>query len=131
MMNFIQIEGLILISFDQCSVYVPKKLYEEASQVANDAVGNIRTVAAFCAEEKVMKLYQKKCTGPIQTGIRQGLVSGTGFGLSLFFLFSVYACSFYAGAKLVEKGKTSISDVFRVSYCPIIVTILDMKLFTH
>lgn len=108
-----------------------QKLYEEASQVANDAVGNIRTVAAFCAEEKVMKLYHTKCAGPIQTGIRQGLVSGTGFGLSLFFLFSVYACSFYAGAKLVEKGKTSISDVFRVSYCPIIVIILDMKLFTH
>ncbi|CAJ1940686.1 unnamed protein product [Sphenostylis stenocarpa] len=93
-----------------------KKLYEEASQVANDAVGNIRTVAAFCAEEKVMKLYQKKCAGPIQASIRQGLVSGTGFGLSLFFLFSVYACSFYAGAKLVQNGKTSISDVFRVFF---------------
>ncbi|KAL5149238.1 ABC transporter B family member 11 [Glycine soja] len=93
-----------------------KKLYEEASQVASDAVGNIRTVAAFCAEEKVMELYQKKCLGPIQTGIRQGLVSGTGFGLSLFFLFSVYACSFYAGARLVESGKTSISDVFRVFF---------------
>ncbi|XP_029129524.1 ABC transporter B family member 4 isoform X2 [Cajanus cajan] len=93
-----------------------KKLYEEASQVANDAVGNIRTVAAFCAEEKVMELYQKKCLGPIQTGIRQGLVSGTGFGLSIFFLFSVYACSFYAGARLVEHDKTSISDVFRVFF---------------
>ncbi|TKY54331.1 ABC transporter B family member 4 [Spatholobus suberectus] len=93
-----------------------KKLYEEASQVVNDAVGNIRTLAAFCAEEKVMELYQKKCVGPIQTGIRQGLVSGTGFGLSLFFLFSVYACSFYAGARLVENGKTSMSDVFRVFF---------------
>ncbi|XP_020228104.2 ABC transporter B family member 4-like [Cajanus cajan] len=93
-----------------------KKLYEEASQVANDAVGNIRTVASFCAEEKVMELYQKKCVGPIKTGIRQGLVSGAGFGLSLFFLFSVYACSFYAGARLVEQGKSSFSDVFRVFY---------------
>ncbi|XP_061354692.1 ABC transporter B family member 4-like isoform X2 [Gastrolobium bilobum] len=93
-----------------------KKLYEEASEVANDAVGNIRTVAAFCAEEKVMELYQKKCLGPIQTGIRQGLVSGTGFGLSLFFLFSVYACSFYAGARLVKDGKSSVSDVFRVFF---------------
>ncbi|KAK7363394.1 hypothetical protein VNO77_05536 [Canavalia gladiata] len=93
-----------------------KKLYEEASQVANDAAGNIRTVAAFCAEEKVMELYQKKCVGPIQTGIRQGLVSGTGFGLALFFLFSVYACSFYAGARLVENGKASNSDVFRVFF---------------
>ncbi|TKY45410.1 ABC transporter B family member 11 [Spatholobus suberectus] len=54
-----------------------KKLYDEVSQVANDAVGNIRTVATFCAD-KVMELYQKKCVGPIQTSIGQGLVSGTG-----------------------------------------------------
>jgi ATP-binding cassette subfamily B (MDR/TAP) protein 1 len=102
-----------------CVLYVPQKLYEEASQVANDAVGNIRTVAAFCAEEKVMELYQKKCVGPIETGTRQGLVSGTGFGLSALFLFCVYASGFYAGARLVEDGKTTISEVFRVSHCPI------------
>jgi hypothetical protein len=36
-------------------------MYEEASQVANDAVGSIRTVASFCAEDKVMELYRKKC----------------------------------------------------------------------
>jgi ATP-binding cassette subfamily B (MDR/TAP) protein 1 len=99
-----------------CSIYVSQKLFEEASQVAKDAVGNIRTVSAFCAEEKVMELYQKKCVVPVQTGKRQGLVSGIGFGISNFFLFCVYACSFYAGAQLVEKGKTSISEVFQVSY---------------
>jgi ATP-binding cassette subfamily B (MDR/TAP) protein 1 len=91
-------------------------MYEGASQVVNDAVGSIRTIASFCAEEKVMELYQKKCEGPIKAGIRQGLISGVGFGLSFFFLFSVYACSFYAGARLVENGKTTFSDVFRVSY---------------
>ncbi|XP_021822017.1 ABC transporter B family member 4-like isoform X1 [Prunus avium] len=93
-----------------------KKMYEDASQVANDAVGSIRTIASFCAEEKVIVLYQKKCEGPIKTGIRRGLISGIGFGLSLFFLFSVYACSFYAGARLVATGKTTFSDVFRVSF---------------
>ncbi|KAK2412279.1 ABC transporter B family member [Trifolium repens] len=93
-----------------------KKLYEEASQVANDAVGNIRTVSAFCAEEKVMELYQNKCVVPVQTGKRQGLVSGIGFAFSIFFLFCVYACSFYAGAQLVEHGKTSISEVFQVFF---------------
>lgn len=89
-------------------------MYEEASQVANDAVGGIRTVASFCAEEKVMQLYKKKCEGPMKTGIRQGLVSGTGFGLSFFLLFSVYATSFYAGARLVDAGKTTFADVFKV-----------------
>ena len=89
-------------------------MYEEASQVANDAVGSIRTVASFCAEDKVMELYKKKCEGPMKTGIRQGLISGSGFGVSFFLLFCVYATSFYAGARLVDAGKATFSDVFRV-----------------
>ncbi|KAK7284517.1 hypothetical protein RJT34_19263 [Clitoria ternatea] len=93
-----------------------KMMYEEASQVANDAVGSIRTVVSFCAEEKVMELYRKKCEGPTKTGIRQGLISGIGFGVSFFLLFSVYATNFYAGARFVDAGKATFSDVFRVFF---------------
>ncbi|KAK7264797.1 hypothetical protein RJT34_32408 [Clitoria ternatea] len=93
-----------------------KKLYEEASQVANDAVGSIRTIASFCAEEKVMALYQKKCEGPIKSGIRRGIISGIGFGVSFFTMYGVYACSFYAGARLVQDHKATFSDVFRVLF---------------
>ncbi|KAK7388086.1 hypothetical protein VNO78_22891 [Psophocarpus tetragonolobus] len=93
-----------------------KKLYEEASQVANDAVGSIRTVASFCAEKKVIELYQDKCEGPIKTGIRRGIISGFSYGVSFFMLYAVYACTFYAGARLVEDGKTTFSDVFRVFF---------------
>uniref|UniRef100_A0A3B5ZPN5 Uncharacterized protein n=1 Tax=Triticum aestivum TaxID=4565 RepID=A0A3B5ZPN5_WHEAT len=91
-----------------------KMMYEEASQVANDAVSSIRTVASFSAEEKVMDLYNKKCEGPLQTGIRTGIISGIGFGVSFFLLFGVYAASFYAGARLVEDKKTTFPKVFRV-----------------
>nr|KYP57750.1 ABC transporter B family member 21 [Cajanus cajan] len=93
-----------------------KKLYEEASQVANDAVGSIRTVASFCAEEKVMELYQGKCEGPIKTGIRRGIISGISYGVSFFMLYAVYALSFYVGARLVDDGKATMSDVFRVFF---------------
>ncbi|KAG7995641.1 hypothetical protein I3843_01G120600 [Carya illinoinensis] len=104
------------LSADAASMRVQPKMYEEASQVANDAVGSIRIVSSFCAEEKVMELYHRKCEGPIKTGIRQGLISGVGFGLSFFLLFAVYACSFYVGARLVEDGKTTFSEVFRVFF---------------
>ncbi|CAJ1949377.1 unnamed protein product [Sphenostylis stenocarpa] len=93
-----------------------KMMYEEASQVAKDAVGNIRTVASFCAEDKVMDLYRMKCEDPMKTGIWQGLISGLGFGVSFFLLFCVYATSFYAGARLVASGEASFSDVFRVFF---------------
>ncbi|KAL8224785.1 hypothetical protein R6Q57_017342 [Mikania cordata] len=93
-----------------------KLMYEEASQVANDAVGSIRTVASFCAEEKVMQLYRVKCEGPKKTGIKQGLISGIGFGVSFFLLFCMYAASFYAGARFVKAGITNFTDVFRVFF---------------
>lgn len=89
-------------------------MYGEASQVAKDAVGSIRTVASFCAEDKVMKMYSKKCEGPMKTGIRQGIVSGIGFGVSFFVLFASYATSFYVGARLVDDGKTTFDGVFMV-----------------
>ncbi|KAL2345535.1 hypothetical protein Fmac_006820 [Flemingia macrophylla] len=112
----IGMNGYLQMKFMKGSSEDAKMMYEEASQVANDAVGSIRTVASFCAEEKVMELYRKKCEGPMNAGIRQGLISGTGFGVSFFLLFSVYATNFYAGARFVEAGKASFSDVFRVFF---------------
>ncbi|XVF80461.1 hypothetical protein PTKIN_Ptkin15bG0075600 [Pterospermum kingtungense] len=108
--GYVQVKSMKGFSADS------KMMYEEASQVANDAVGSIRTVASFCAEEKVMQLYKKKCETPMKTGIRQGLISGLGFGISYFLLFSFYATSFYAGAQLVERDKTSFSAVFQVFF---------------
>ena len=90
-------------------------MYEEASQVANDAVGSIRTVASFCSEQNVMELYKKKCESSTKSGIRQGLISGIGFGLSFALLYCVLATIFYVGARLVENGTTTFPDVFRVS----------------
>ncbi|KAL1552967.1 ABC transporter B member 11 [Salvia divinorum] len=91
-----------------------QKLYEEATQVASDGVGNIRTVASFCAEEKVMELHRRKCEQPVKLGTKHGLLSGAGFGMSVFFLYSVYAVSYYAGAQLVHAGHITFGEVFRV-----------------
>ncbi|XP_019418665.1 PREDICTED: ABC transporter B family member 11-like [Lupinus angustifolius] len=111
---FIGLNGYIQIKFMKGFSADAKIMYEEASQVANDAVGSIRTVASFCSEEKVMELYRKKCEGPMKAGIRQGLISGTGFGVSFFLLFCVNALCYYVGARFVDAGKATFSDVFRV-----------------
>ncbi|KAI6669203.1 hypothetical protein NL676_004088 [Syzygium grande] len=107
------VNGCVQVKFMRGFSADAKKMYEEASQVAIDVVGSIRTVASFCAEEEMMLLYKKKYEGPRRTGIRQGLISGIGLGMSTFLLFCVYATSFYAGARLVQNGKTTFSDVFR------------------
>ncbi|XP_048234162.1 ABC transporter B family member 11-like [Ricinus communis] len=112
----IGVNGFVQVKFMKGFSADAKMMYEEASQVANDAVGSIRTVASFCAEEKVMQLYEKKCEGPKKTGVRLGLISGIGFGMSSFFLFCFYATSFYAGARLVESGHITFADVFQVFF---------------
>jgi ATP-binding cassette subfamily B (MDR/TAP) protein 1 len=111
---FIGINGYIQIKFMKGFSADAKAKYEEASQVANDAVGSIRTVASFCAEEKVMEMYKKRCEDTIKSGIKQGLISGVGFGISFFVLYSVYASCFYVGARLVKAGRTNFNDVFQV-----------------
>ncbi|KAI8561875.1 hypothetical protein RHMOL_Rhmol04G0376000 [Rhododendron molle] len=93
-----------------------KATYKEASQVANDAIGSIRTIASFCAEKKVMDMYQTKCQAPMKHGVRVGLVSGTGFGFSLFAFYCTNAFCFYIGALLVEHGKATYEDVFKVFF---------------
>ncbi|KAF8086658.1 hypothetical protein N665_0615s0008 [Sinapis alba] len=116
MLPLIGINGYIQVKFMKGFTADAKSKYEDASQVANDAVGSIRTVASFCAEEKVMLMYKKQCEGPIKDGIKQGFISGLGFGFSFFILFCVYAASFYAGARLVEAGRTTFNDVFQVFF---------------
>ncbi|KAL0805902.1 hypothetical protein Bca101_098393 [Brassica carinata] len=100
-----------------------KTKYEEASQVASDAVGSIRTVASFCAEEKVIEMYKKRCEDSIKSGMKQGLVAGLGFGLSFFVLYSVYAACFYAGTRLVKDGRTTYNGVFEVFLTLTVTTI--------
>ncbi|WVZ96174.1 hypothetical protein U9M48_041843 [Paspalum notatum var. saurae] len=74
----IGLNGWIQMKFIQGFSADAKLMYEEASQVANDAVSSIRTVASFSAEEKVMDLYKKKCEGPLRAGIRTGITNAIG-----------------------------------------------------
>nr|CAD1834786.1 unnamed protein product [Ananas comosus var. bracteatus] len=105
-------------------------MYEEASQVANDAVSGIRTVASFSAEQRVLETYNKKCEAPVKQGVRQGLISGFGFGFSFLTLYLTYGLCFYVGARFVHDGKATFSDVFRL-LLPLYVTALPNSTSTE
>ncbi|KAG1347012.1 ABC transporter B family member 4 [Cocos nucifera] len=98
---------------------VAKVMYEEASQIASDAVGSIRTVASFCAEQRVMDTYRRKCAAPI----RQGIISGLGYGFAFVMLYCTYALCFYVGAQFVHDGKATFNEVFRVFFALTMATI--------
>ncbi|CAL5183689.1 unnamed protein product [Lathyrus oleraceus] len=110
------VQGIIQMKFLEGFSGDAKVMYEQASQVANDAVSSIRTVASFCAESKVMDMYRKKCSGPEKQGVRSGLVSGAGFGFSFVALYCMTAFCFYIGAILVQHDKATFQEVFKVFF---------------
>ncbi|XP_075667079.1 ABC transporter B family member 9-like [Castanea sativa] len=110
------VQGFVQMRFMKGFSADAKVMYEEASQVANDAVGSIRTVASFCSEQKVMDLYQEKCDGPTKHGIRVGIISGLGFGFSFAALFLTNAFCFYIGSILVKHGTATFGEVFKVFF---------------
>ncbi|CDY35168.1 BnaA09g18050D [Brassica napus] len=93
-----------------------KEKYEEASQVASDAVSSIRTVASLCAEDKVMDLYQQKCEAPKKQGVRLGLVSGSGYGISFLALYCINSLCFYVGSWLIQKRMATFGEFFQVFF---------------
>ncbi|WVZ69174.1 hypothetical protein U9M48_018005 [Paspalum notatum var. saurae] len=100
-----------------------KEMYEDASQVATDAVGSIRTVASFCAEKRVVTTYNEKCEALRKQGIRSGIVGGLGYGFSFLILYATYGLGFYVGALFVSQGKTTFPDVFRVFFALVLAAV--------
>ncbi|KAG2599993.1 ABC transporter B family member 4-like isoform X2 [Panicum virgatum] len=108
--NYIQVKFLKGFSEDA------KVMYEDASQVVTEAIGNIRTVASFCAEKRVITSYTQKCKASMKQGIRSGTVGGLGFSFSNLMMYLAYALCFYVGALFVHEGKSTFKDVFRVYF---------------
>ena len=92
-------------------------MYEDASQVATDAIGSIRTVASFCSEKRITGIYDQKCEASMTQGVRTGIVGGAGFGFSFLILYLAYGLCFYVGAQFVRHGQSDFGGVFKVCQC--------------
>lgn len=101
------------------------KAYLRANMFAGEAVSNIRTVAAFCAEEKVTDLYARELVEPAKRSFSRGQIAGIFYGVSQFFIFSSYALALWYGSVLMGKQLTSFKAVIK-SFMVLIVTALAM-----
>ncbi|CAM6016899.1 unnamed protein product [Sphagnum balticum] len=97
------------------------KAYGRASMVAGEAVGNIRTVAAFCAEEKVLDLFMRELEEPNKQMVMRGQLSGFGYGLSQFCMYSSYGLALWYASTLVREGKAQFGDVLK-TFMVLIIT---------
>ncbi|CAK9872650.1 unnamed protein product [Sphagnum jensenii] len=97
------------------------KAYGRASMVAGEAVGNIRTVAAFCAEDKVLDLFMRELEAPKKQSVMRGQLSGFGYGLSQFCMYSSYGLALWYASTLVRAGKAEFGDVLK-TFMVLIIT---------
>ncbi|KAM7525446.1 hypothetical protein LguiA_015348 [Lonicera macranthoides] len=101
------------------------KAYLKANMLAGEAVSNIRTVAAFCSEEKVLDLYARELVEPSKRSFKRGQIAGIFYGISQFFIFSSYGLALWYGSVLMGKGVSGFKSVMK-SFMVLIVTALAM-----
>ncbi|KDP36504.1 hypothetical protein JCGZ_09330 [Jatropha curcas] len=101
------------------------KAYLKANMLAGEAVSNIRTVAAFCAEEKVLDLYGRELVDPSKRSLVRGQIAGIFYGVSQFFIFSSYGLALWYGSVLMGKELAGFKSVMK-SFMVLIVTALAM-----
>ncbi|KAK9667820.1 hypothetical protein RND81_13G012900 [Saponaria officinalis] len=101
------------------------KEYLSANMLAGEAVSNIRTVAAFCAEDKVLDLYAHELVEPSQRSFMRGQITGILYGVAQFFIFSCYGLALWYGSTLMEKGISGFESVMK-SFIVLVFTALSM-----
>ncbi|KAL9242685.1 hypothetical protein vseg_016662 [Gypsophila vaccaria] len=101
------------------------KEYLRANMLAGEAVSNIRTVAASCAEDKVLDLYAHELVEPSRRSFMRGQIAGILYGVAQFFIFSSYGIALWYGSTLMEKGISGFESVMK-SFIVLVFTALSM-----
>lgn len=90
----------------------------EASNIAEQAVAQIRVVQAFVGEERAMRAYSAALGAAQRVGYRSGWAKGLGLGGTYFTVFCCYALLLWYGGHLVRSrhtnGGLAIATMFSV-----------------
>ncbi|XP_047960660.1 ABC transporter B family member 15-like [Salvia hispanica] len=89
------------------------KAQEESSKLAAEAVSNLRTVAAFSSQARILKMLEHAQRGPRKESIRQSWFAGIGLGTSQSLMTCTWALDFWYGGKLIDEGFITAKALFQ------------------
>ncbi|TFK26115.1 P-loop containing nucleoside triphosphate hydrolase protein [Coprinopsis marcescibilis] len=89
-----------------------KKAHEESAQLACEAAGSIRTVAALTREKDCLRLYSESLDVPLQRSNRTAIWGNLLFALSQAIVFFVIALVFWYGSVLVSNFEADTLQFF-------------------
>jgi ATP-binding cassette, subfamily B (MDR/TAP), member 1 len=90
-----------------------KKQFVAAGGVAAEAVDNIRTVTGLGVQDIFIDRYDGALVTPLRNGEKGATVSGVAFGFGEFFMFVIWAVSFWTGSVFIEKGQCEFGGVMK------------------
>ncbi|CAK9160782.1 unnamed protein product [Ilex paraguariensis] len=88
--------------------------HSKATQLAGEAVANVRTVAAFNSESKILSLFTSNLQIPLRRCFWKGQIAGSGYGIAQFLLYASYALGLWYASWLVKHGISDFSKTIRV-----------------
>ncbi|KAL2587482.1 hypothetical protein AAZV13_13G113800 [Glycine max] len=88
--------------------------HAKATQLAGEAIANVRTVAAFNSEKKIVGLFTSNLETPLRRCFWKGQISGSGYGIAQFALYASYALGLWYASWLVKHGISDFSNTIRV-----------------
>lgn len=89
------------------------KAHAKTSMIAGEGVSNIRTVAAFNAQDKILSLFCHELRIPQIQSLRRSQFAGFLFGLSQLALYGSEALILWYGSHLVSQGASTFSRVIK------------------
>ncbi|KAG8201139.1 hypothetical protein JTE90_028804 [Oedothorax gibbosus] len=90
--------------------------YAIAGGVAEEVLGNIRTVTCFNGQDREWKRYTAALANGRDIAIKKYLYMAFAFGFTFLVLYGSYALAFWYGAELVVANKMTPGDVFSVFF---------------
>lgn len=97
----------------ESSAMAEKMAIEKASQVAVEAIANVRTVTSLGQERNVMERYAAHIDTVEKACIKKLRFRGFVFGLGQASPFLAYGLSLYYGGTLVANGEVSYEDIIK------------------
>ncbi|KAK9823789.1 hypothetical protein WJX72_005523 [[Myrmecia] bisecta] len=108
---------IILVAFRTYSLLAKKYTREgltasaEASTVAEECFGSIRTVRSFAKEQAACERYDKAINRTLSYGLKSARASGVFFGFNFTVATGAIVCVLWYGARQVVEGKLTAGEL--------------------
>ncbi|WCJ34505.1 ABC transporter B family member 1 [Euphorbia peplus] len=88
--------------------------HAKSTQLASEAIANVRTVAAFNSEAQIVSMFRTNLQVPLRRCFWKGQIAGSGFGIAQFALYAAYSLGLWYASWLVKHGISDFSKTIRV-----------------